>query len=371
MGTSSERLVLRDLSLPTRLVLAAFLLSVGLGYFSALVQLHFQHATAGQLLPGPEEAKNNYHGKKGMSQLERLVIDDEHKPFNGSGSMRSAFTFRSGGWKREIRERAQAMIAEPQKGEEAKAEKQPTPEDLAKAEKELRAERDLEVLALVNWIHAGAQPKTYANHPLSEDVAAKLPKEPDSRFFEKGNDGKWQCNVQQLLTDRCIRCHAAGKTDAAGQIHLDKFEVIKDYTEVETNGGGMSLTKLAQSTHVHLLGFSMLFGLTGLIFSFTSYPTFLRLIFGPWTLIAQVADISCWWLGRIDPMFAQAILVTGGLVALGLLIQILGSVFNMFGKPGKTIVLMLILLACAGGVVGKSKVIDPFLEKEKPASAAQ
>jgi hypothetical protein len=45
MGTTSTpRFLLRDLSLSSRLVLSVFLLSVGLGYMAALIQLHFQHA---------------------------------------------------------------------------------------------------------------------------------------------------------------------------------------------------------------------------------------------------------------------------------------------------------------------------------------
>src|SRR5262245_39161669 len=91
MQISSTRFVLRDLSLPSRLVVALFLVSVGLGYFSALVQLHFQLATAGNLLPGQRETIDAYHGRAGISQLERLLRADESQPFNGTGSMRQAF----------------------------------------------------------------------------------------------------------------------------------------------------------------------------------------------------------------------------------------------------------------------------------------
>src|SRR5262245_40016052 len=43
MSDTSPRFVLRNLTLAPRLVIAIFLVSVGVGYFSALVQLHFQH----------------------------------------------------------------------------------------------------------------------------------------------------------------------------------------------------------------------------------------------------------------------------------------------------------------------------------------
>ena len=93
----------------------------------------------------------------------------------------------------------------------------------------------------------------------------------------------------------------------------------------------MDLTKLAQTTHVHLIGFCMMFGLTGIIFSLTAYPTKLRVLFAPWPLVFQVLDISCWWVARLDPIFARTILVTGGLVGMGLAVHILGGLGHLFG----------------------------------------
>ena len=95
MESPPDRLVLRNLNVPARLAIAAFLVSVGVGYFSALVQLHFQHASPGKLLPEPNDAADTYYGRTGMSQLERLLVVDEGKPFNGSGSMRQTFTTKS------------------------------------------------------------------------------------------------------------------------------------------------------------------------------------------------------------------------------------------------------------------------------------
>lgn len=341
MGTSSDSLTLRDVPLPTRIMLTVFLFAVGLGYFSALVQLHFQHATAGQLLPGKEEAIHNYSGIAGKSQLERLITADESKPFNGSGQMSAAFTSKSIGWKKDSKK----------VGEQA-----------------LRKERGLEVLAIVDWIHSGASEKDYAEHELPDAIAKQLGEEPNEQFFAK-KDGKCTANIKQLITDRCARCHSGAKRDAASQIDLNNYDDVKSYLEVEERAGGMSLQKLAQSTHAHLLGFAMLFGLTGIIFSLTSYPSMLRCIFAPWTLIFQVLDVSCWWLGRVDPIFAQAILVTGGMVGLGLVIHILGSVFNMYGKTGRTVVVILIVLAGVGGVAVKEGVIEPFLAHERMSAS--
>jgi hypothetical protein len=504
MGETTTTTALRDWPLPIRLVLAVFLISVSLGYFSALVQLHFQHAEPGKLLPDDKGAVDVYHGGTAQrSQLVRLLEADISKPFNGTGSMRAAFTRMSAGWSlvqqdpallqvqprssskivrllespredlawEEGRKRrpAKAIITEiatdsfngdgsmrraffkdddewpkdkekfeqrfdernaerlvmiewlrlgekddeaskkafedaynedfyPLKGRlaelpiskdfmdekdgakgvaigllfgarcetchrpddrapygaprfpltslpligrylnKAKAQERPPPTSI----KEIYAEREGERKAVISWVIDGANRKTYEEdryelpHDFQKDITGD---------FVETEGGKRYARVQSILQARCVRCHSASAGGPAGQYPLDSYERLKPYTVAE-HSDGMSLPKLAQTTHVHLLGFSMLFAITGLIFAFTSYPLALRLIFGPFTLLAQVVDISCWWLGRADPNLARFIAVTGGLVAMGLVIQVVGSLFNMFRGAGKIIVLAVL----AGGV---------------------
>lgn len=96
----------------------------------------------------------------------------------------------------------------------------------------------------------------------------------------------------------------------------------------------MSYEKLALHTHVHLLGFSMLFAMTGFLFSLTSYPLWLRLPFVPWTLGFQVIEIACWWLAKVDIHAAQAIFYLGPVISIGLAVQILGTLFDLlFRRP--------------------------------------
>jgi hypothetical protein len=171
-----------------------------------------------------------------------------------------------------------------------------------------------------------------------------------------------------------VACHTPDVEKAnmaeATKYPLDTYERLKPYAKVGA-AAGMSLTKLAQTTHVHLLGFSMLYGLTGLIFAFTSYPGWLKVLLAPLPLAAQVADIGCWWLARMDSRFAQVIAVTGGVVAVGLLLHIVLSVFNMYGRHGKKVVLVLLLLGALTGFAVKAHVIDPFLEQERASATAE
>jgi hypothetical protein len=341
-----KRFVLGNLNLPARLVVAAFLLSVGAGYFAALIQLHFQHASPGTLLPNTEDAATVYYGRVGMSQLERLLVMDEGKPFNGSGSMRQTFTIKSAGWRSAISRRAKENQV-----------------SLRQAEEELRSERDGERLAVLDWIHAGAERRAFDedNYVLS----SRLARHPiTAEFMERGSDGTRRVKVSSILEHRCGRCHAEGKSDSASQFPLQNWEQVHEYCEIPTSAGGISLRKLAQSTHVHLLGFSLLFGLTGLILALTSYPAWLRGLLGPMPLVAQLVDIGFWWLGRLDPTFARGIIVTGSIVALGLFLQVTLSLFNLFGKRGKVVLVGLLLSSCVAGYVVKERVIAPYLAKE-------
>jgi hypothetical protein len=360
-GDLPPRPVLRHLPLVPRLVIAIFLMSVGFGYFSALVQLHFQAASPGKVLPSMDDAARIYNGDpNGKSQLERLLTQEENLPFNGSGSMRAAFTSHSSGWKGQISRRAKDELKEEQEkgGQGAKL-------NLPQAEKHLRGERDGERLALLAWIQAGAPEKAYESNDF--DVT-RLPEDQPitDRYVIKDGEGNpvkpRRVRIQNVLNDRCVRCHKEG-----GQVSdapLEAYDDVKNYCDVEARGHAMSLTKLAQTTHVHLLGFSMLYGLTGLIFAFTSYPGWLRFVLAPLPLLAQVADISCWWLGRLDPHFAHTISITGGIVAAGLFLQIVLSLFNLFGKKGWVVLVLLFALVGFGGFTAYQKVIQPFLQNE-------
>jgi hypothetical protein len=133
------------------------------------------------------------------------------------------------------------------------------------------------------------------------------------------------------------------------------------------------LAKLALSTHVHLLGFSVLYGLTGLSFALSAYPLWMRIILAPAPLLLQVVDISFWWLARLDaplgPLFAQGIMGTGGLVALSLGAQIVLGMLGLF--QGRARLAMLGVFAIGGlfGLALLGFVVLPHLKHEKESSS--
>jgi hypothetical protein len=344
--TPSTRITIRELPLAARLVLAVFLIAVGLGYGSALVQLHFQHATPGTALPSIDDVVRKFHGDPNpanrVSTLQRLIETPagEDVPFNGSGSMARAFTTKSSDFSREIKKRPRA---------------------------EVEAERESERQALLAFIKDGLKkpffdadampkPPALADRPMTADFLAA--------------DGA--IKIKSLFTERCVRCHAPDGDDTqAAKYPLDKFELMQEYAKVEAGAGAMSLPALTQSTHAHLLTFAVLWTVTGLVIAFSSYPGWIKNWLAPIVLVAQIADVACWWLARLDGEigvhFAQAIVVTGGIVGAGLALQILLGLFNLFGMAGRAVLIALMLIAGVGGYVLKEKVIDPQLQKEQTA----
>jgi hypothetical protein len=365
-------LTLRELPLAARLTLALFLISVGIGYVSALVQLHFQHATKGEPLPSPDDAVRVFHGEVGdkpKSKIEQLLPEDyQGKPFNGQGQMTAAFFGQSDDFKSAVKARAKQLA----KKSGAKPDEQAIKDA---AEQEVRFEHDTERQIVLAWIQGGANENEY-----NEDQFL-LPKSLADRAVKKDylveEDGKIAeprlAKIKSILQDRCVRCHQPGGDDPkAAEFQLMNYKQLKHYVVVQTSSA-MSLTKLAQTTHVHLLGFSMLYGLTGLILAFSSYPRLLRIVLCPLPLLVQIVDISFWWLGRLPepegPLFARGVVYTGAIVAIGLLLHIVLGLFNLFRVKGWLILLLLFAATGYVGYVAKERYIDPFIAKEKATNS--
>ncbi len=356
----AARFTLRHLPLPAKLVVSAFLISVGVGYFSALVQLHMQHGDRdGNPLPTPENVIEHFSGVKkfdgvaAVSKLEGLINGDPEGGFS-KANMAIAFFAKSTGYDKEVKDRG---------------------------EKNVRDERDGERKLLTAWLNLPADQRKAA---FEANAMPRLPDQPLTAEFVK-DDGK-TVEVQSLFEARCLKCHGEGGSNKPEMHTYAKLEPLATAPPAELIDGiggekwvrstkQTTVEGLTQSTHAHLLSFSMLFGLTGLTFAFTSYPGLLRGFLGPLVLVAQLADISCWWLSRVDyyygPLFAQAILVTGGVVGLGLSAQIVLCLFNMYGRKGKAGLLALAFASVGLFGVLTDKVIAPALAVERAKKSVE
>ncbi len=362
---------LRDLPFVARLVIAVFLISVGFGYFSALVQVHVQDSSNGTPLPSPERLIKKFHGEDGVSRIEALVHADESLPFGAGGTMRPAFTYKSGGWDA-APEAVARQLAETEKVDFDALDAVEQARRIEAAKPVLRKQREGEANALARWIHDGLDKKAYEDdhYPLPVDLREHPVTE---KYLERSDKGAVAVKIRTLVAGRCVKCHTATNRTAAGDVPLDDYWKLKAYAQTKTGVGAISIHKLAQSTHVHMLGFSMLYLLTGFLFAMTSRAGFLRFIIAPAPLLFQMADISCWWLARIDapygPMFAVAVAYTGGLVGLFLWLQIVLTLFNLFGKVGKFVIFLLMIAVLLGSWQMYDWKLRGFMADEAKAGA--
>ena len=379
------RYALRDLPLPAKLVVTTFLISVGLGYLWAMAQIHFKHASAGEPMPtqadlvarfsgvpwplvakpeeekkGEEIAKANAigvqvpgvkiktlvdtrctwcHGKEGEKDDKPLTNYDQISVYlkptaeHPKGQLHTVLTGNRKNWN------TKNMV-------KAFFEKSQDWADLKPGERqEIEPQREAERQALVAWVEAGA--------PKAQYDADGFPLPP---LF----------NLQNLPKE--VQTVAAPLAPAAVGGAKPPPDPWK-----EAKRRQLSVEALTQSTHAHLLTFSILWALTGLTFAFTRYPYVVRCVLSPVVLMAQVIDVFCWWLARLDPpagpYFALAIMGTGTVVGVGVVLQIVLSVWDLYGRAGRLVLVLLLLTGLGGFGLAFEKVIGPQLQAEKAAAA--
>ena len=103
----APRITLRQLPIAARLVLSVFLIAVGLGYFSAMVQLHMKHSSKeGEPLPTGADVVEVFAGlklhdpnaPKPCSRIDTLLSADATALDVGKDNMAPAFYAKSKGW---------------------------------------------------------------------------------------------------------------------------------------------------------------------------------------------------------------------------------------------------------------------------------
>jgi hypothetical protein len=159
---------------------------------------------------------------------------------------------------------------------------------------------DADRTVVLQWIHDGAKVEGY---PQLEPIFAKS----------------------------CVSCHTANATSIPP---LTSFEAVQRVAQADT---GTSIADLAQVSHIHLFGISIIFLLTGAIFALSETPIWLRvcLVVAPYLTILM--DIGSWWFTKyLDPAFAYVVIVGGAGMGLALAAQILLALWEMWIEPLET-----------------------------------
>ena len=230
---------LARLSLPTRALFSAFLITIGFGYIAALLWLYSTDirphlAMQMKVVQGLEM---KYHGTRNLTRLESML----------SGAM--------------------ANNATAQQREE-----------------------------IIQWIHNGAT------------VAG----------FSK---------VKPIFSTACAACHSA-----KSRLPIPPLTNYQEVRKEVVFDDGDSFANLARVSHIHLFGISLIFVMTGLIFSLSRMSAFGKVWILVLPYVAIWADIGSWWLTKWEPVFAYVVLVGGALMGASLALQILVPLWEMWVK---------------------------------------
>lgn len=318
-----SRIMLCNLHAAQKLLVLAIVATVGAGYLAALANVFAQDAAADGKQTVQLEDFASVYRERGVSGLlaelqASLGIDDVIRKYHGAGTATRLESALNGSMRTKILENVTGGDSSDKKlADYCETLRQ----DLiawSKLSPELRKRTYLEGVPAKG--EEGLETVDFAKIALAFGPDGKAPKESAAKVGLKPI-------LAATVKDSCVSCHAAGSSDArAKTMPLDKFEHMEVYCK---NDRGMSLKQLALTSHVHLLGFAVLFAMSGFLFSLTGYNAFVRIVMSPMVLTLQLLEISCWWLAKLHVGFAYGIFLLGPMVGLGLAVQLLGILLDL------------------------------------------
>jgi len=112
---------------------------------------------------------------------------------------------------------------------------------------------------------------------------------------------------------------------------LDSYENVIKLTQMDT---GASIQSLARVSHIHLFGIAFILFLVGRIFILCEIPPIWKRITVAVPFLAMLLDILSWYATKIMPGFAWVVVISGALMGVSFMLQIVVSVYQMwFYKP--------------------------------------
>ena len=168
----------------------------------------------------------------------------------------------------------------------------------------------------------GAPRGTRLRAALMGPMAKKLSAEERSRIFQWMDKGALEddfASVEPIFSEICSDCHSPEKG-----LPIPPLTNYAEVARVVRKDPGPSISQLARVSHIHLFGISIIFLLTGAIFSLSATPLWLRVSLVVLPYVTIVMDVGSWWATKyLDPVFAYIVIGGGALMGLALASQIL------------------------------------------------
>lgn len=149
----------------------------------------------------------------------------------------------------------------------------------------------------ISWRAQQHSPYETALRGIMANKITSSEKEEVLRWISAGaSEAGYREKVKPLLDKNCVACHNAKSSPSVPP--LTTFEEVREVTRVDMGPG---LDQLARVSHVHLFGISIIFLLTGTIFSLSEIPSALKLPIIAMPYVAIWMDIGSWWITKYQP----------------------------------------------------------------------
>jgi hypothetical protein len=154
---------------------------------------------------------------------------------------------------------------------------------------------EADLAAIIDWIHAGADKRTYG------------------------------ASIAAIIEANCLSCHDGSNPHLA---NLDGYENIQAVVEQDT---GADLFTLVRVSHIHLFGLTFIFFMMGFIFSHAYIrPVWLKLLIIAAPFGGVSADVLGWYVTKVFPPFAWVVLLAGMVNALSFATMWFLSAYQMW-----------------------------------------
>ena len=145
-------------------------------------------------------------------------------------------------------------------------------------------------------------------------------------WVRRGLDEKEYDNrIKPIFDKRCLSCHDGSNPHIP---NVDGYEEVAKLAEVDT---GMDVFTLIRVSHIHLFGITFIFFIMGLIFSHAFVrPVWFKSLIIALPFLAIIIDVMSWYVTKVFPPFAYAVILGGGLMGLSFAFQWVVSMYQIW-----------------------------------------
>jgi hypothetical protein len=185
--------------------------------------------------------------------------------------------------------------------------------------------------------YSGSGQASRLESALSGPMRTMLPPEESAPIIDWLHEGTtrvgFTSNVSPILEKRCLICHDGSNPHIP---NLTGYDNVKKVTEADT---GTAIATLIRVSHIHLFGITMVFFVMGLMFSHAYVrPVWLKCAIIVTPFVADVSDISSWYLIKLFHPFGWVVMGGGVLMAASFACMWLVTMYQLwFSKPPRMV----------------------------------